>query len=420
MKQNMILLTGFFLVLAVSISISFLGPEEMVIVWNYFDTGEYAQYGITIHETSDKGYLLGGTTYTESNSSDIVITKLNAQREMDWQRYYGGADFDYLEDLKLTSDGGFIALSDSSSADAGNCEPIGLRDIWIIKADIHGEVQWEQKYGGTNKDYSTAIIQTSDGGFLITGYTASDDHHFQGNHGKEDCFVMKLNTHGEVEWSRLYGGFDNEEADACIEVEDGYIIAADTNSVDADVSKQSNNRSIWLFKLDKQGKITWNETMQRRYWQGVEAMAAAPDGGFLVAGFTEAFGYNNVDCFLVKINHAGYREWEKTFGGDKQDLSCALTTTKDGHYLFAGISGSQDELLEKNLGSWDVWIIEMDTRGEFKRKKHIGGSDYDHVLFIGTTQNDDILIAGQTDSKDGDFEDIKGKKCSGFYFQLNR
>jgi len=410
----------FFFVLAVSISISFLGPKDIIIDWHCFLSNEYEQYGITIHETPDKGYLLGGSAYTENNDRDIFVTKLNAQRKMDWQRYYGGSEFDHLEDLKLTSDGGFIALSDSSSADAGKSEHIGQRDIWVIKADKDGNIQWEQKYGGTDNDYSTAIIQTSDGGFLITGYTASDDHHFQGNHGKKDCFVMKLDSQGSVEWSRLYGGFDDEEADACIEVEDGYIIAADTNSVDADVSKQRNNRSIWLFKLDKQGKITWNETMQRRYEQGVEAMVAAPDGGFLVAGFTEAFGYNNVDCFLVKINHAGYREREKTFGGDKQDLSCALTTTKDGHYLFAGISGSQDELLEKNLGSWDVWIMEMDSQGEFKRKKHIGGSGYDHVLFIGTTQNDDILIAGLTDSKDGDFETMNNENFGAFYFKLNR
>ena len=167
MKKEIILITVFFLVLTVSISISFLGPKDMMVVWGHFDTGEYEQYGITIHETSDKGYLLGGTTYTESNSRDIKITKLNAQQELVWQKYYGGSGFDYLEDLKLTSDGGFIAVGGSSSADAGNCEPIGLRDIWIIKADLHGEVQWEQKYGGTDNDYPTSIIQTRDGGFFL-------------------------------------------------------------------------------------------------------------------------------------------------------------------------------------------------------------------------------------------------------------
>jgi len=420
MKKNIILLVGFILVLAISISISFLDPKDIVIEWGYFEAGEYEQYGITIHEIPDKGFLLGGTTYTENNNRDIIITKLNEQREIEWQRYYGGSEFDHLEDLKLTLDGGFIAVSGSSSADAGNCELIGTRDVWIIKADKSGNIQWEQKYGGTDDDYPTAIIHTLDGGFLITGYTASDDHHFKGNHGKKDAFVLKLNKRGKIEWSRLYGGFDDEEADACLEVKDGYIIAADTNSVDADISKQRNNRSIWLFKINKEGNIIWNRVFQKNEDQGVETIVAGPDGGFLLAGFTAVPGMNTEDFYLMKTDDKGLSQWKKTFGGDSRELSCALTTTKDGHYLFAGISGSQDEFFEQNLGWWDVWIIEMDKQGEIKRKKHLGGSNYDHVLFIETTKDDDILITGLTDSQDGDFEEIKSEKISGFYFKLNR
>ena len=149
-------------------------------------------------------------------------------------------------------------------------------------------------------------------------------------------------------------------------------------------------------------------------------MVPAPDGGFLLAGFTGVSGMNTEDFYLMKTDEYGNLQWDKTFGGDERELSCALTTTKDGYYLFAGISGSKDEFFEQNLGSWDVWIMEMDARGEIKRKKHIGGSGYDHVLFIGTTQNDDLLIAGLTDSKDGDFEDIKGEKFAGFYFKISR
>ena len=246
-------------------SISYRYPQTQIkhINWEQTYGGNSRDKLISSIPTSGGGYLLGGIT-SSSNDGDVQsgnhggwdnwIVKTNNVGTIEWEQTYGGSRDDLLSSIIPTSDGGYLlggyTLSNDGDVQSGNQ---GGYDYWVVKINNVGTIEWEQTYGGSFPDYIVSTIPTSDGGYLLGGYTRSNDGDVQsGNHGEEDYWVVKINNVGTIEWEQTYGGSGIDWLSSIIPTSDGgYLLGGATSSNDGDV--QSGNHGdfdYWVVKLD--------------------------------------------------------------------------------------------------------------------------------------------------------------------------
>ncbi len=191
-----------------------------------------------IHQTSDNGYILAGSTSSGFGPSVAWVIKTDADGNIVWQRTYDpgfGAD---VEDIRVTSDGGYVLIAEASQTLGGP------QDFWVLKLQSDGAVEWERTYGGTGSEDAQVIRQTSDGGYILGGATSSFGA------GGNDVWIVKLNQNGEIVWERTYGGAGDEEADGIDQTADGgYVVAGQTTSFGA------GGKDVWLLRIDSTGNI---------------------------------------------------------------------------------------------------------------------------------------------------------------------
>lgn len=179
------------------------------------------------------------------------MVKLNATGNVEWQKTLGGSDyFDLAHSIQQTSDGGYIVAGESSSNDGDVTGNHGLRDFWIIKLNTTGDIEWQKCFGGSNDDEARSIQQTTDGGYIVAGNSLSDDGDVTENHGGRDFWVVKLDSTGNIEWQKSYGGSNDDGAHFIRQTEDGgYIIAGNSESNDGDVTGNHGEGDFWIVKL---------------------------------------------------------------------------------------------------------------------------------------------------------------------------
>ncbi|NNF33461.1 MAG: hypothetical protein HKN68_05100, partial [Saprospiraceae bacterium] len=154
---------------------------------------------------------------------------------IEWKVLLGGSDTDAGHSIVNTTDGGFMVAASTQSSDGDVMTNYGDYDIWLIKLSRLGEVEWSKTYGGSDWEWPNSVIQTSDGGFLVVGFTYSDDGDVVGYHGFRDGWVVKVDASGDLQWQKALGGSDPETFRDVVEVEDGYILAGNDGSVDGDL-----------------------------------------------------------------------------------------------------------------------------------------------------------------------------------------
>ena len=231
---------------------------------------------------------------------------INAQ----WARTYGLNSDDFAYSIQETSDGGYIVVGGTMSFGAGDI------DSWILKLSSIGEIEWQQTYGGSNEDRTRSIEQTSDGGYIVAGYTNSYGA------GLNDAWVLKLNSIGEIEWQQAYGGSDNDIAHSIQETSDGgYIVVGSTMSFGAgDVDS-------WILKLSSIGEIEWQQTYGENGHDETYYIQQTTDGGYIVAGFTLSFGVGGEDSLILKLSTDG-----------DVDPLCGIIGSSDASILSTSVS----------------------------------------------------------------------------------
>ncbi|OGU59239.1 MAG: hypothetical protein A2X64_01730 [Ignavibacteria bacterium GWF2_33_9] len=357
----------------------------------------------TIDLTPDGGYILGGSTNskngditTNHGKNDCWVVKINSKGDIEWQKSYGGSSNDGIFSIISTSDGGYIAACYSDSKDGDVSKNNGNLDYWIVKLTSSGEIEWQKSMGGSNLEIPNSIIQTLDNGYVIAGYTNSEDGDISGNHGEEDYWIVKLTPSGEIEWQKCLGYFDFEVATAIIQTSTGeYVVAGFHNDAS-------------IFKLDNNG----NEILHRTYGGGypdvVSSFQQTTDGGYIIGGMTLSSdlivteNHGEEDFWILKLRPDMEIEWQKCLGGSYRDYGTWIQLTNDGGYIFCGFTESDDFDVYGNNGSIDIWITKLDNEGIIEWQKCLGGTSDDLGAAIHQINDGGFILGGSTNSIDGE------------------
>jgi uncharacterized repeat protein (TIGR02543 family)/uncharacterized delta-60 repeat protein len=329
-----------------------------------------------VQQTSDEGYILAGCTYSfGSGASDLWIVKLNSNGEIDWQKAYGGTSYESAYSIRQTSDGGYIVAGETSSFGAGNY------DIWILKLSPTGDIEWQKTYGGGQEDYAMSIEQTSDGGYIAAGVTSSFGA------GSRDAWVLKLHSDGSVDWQKAYGGSSNDYAWAIQQTSDGgYIMAGETYSF-GDASDNG-----WILKLSPEGNIEWQRIYGGSDKDWFSAIQQTSDGSYVACGNSYSFGAGYSDGWIIKLTSNGNIEWQRAYGGANYDYVFFTQQTDEGGYIVAGYTYSF------GAGDDDVWILKLTSTGDIEWQRTYGGSSSDAVRSINKTSDGGYVIGALTSS----------------------
>lgn len=385
----------------------------------------------SITKTQDGGYATLG--YTQSNDGDILnkanesfdyfVLKFDSSDNLQWQKTYGGTDDDRGFDIIQTSDNGYAILGSSKSNDGDVSENNGFEDFWLSKIDASGNITWEKSFGFSGADNGFSIIQTNDGGYLLTGVLDVSASGGQGNsksltakrHAGGDYWVIKLNALGEKEWSKFFGGTFTDTAYDAIQVENNsYIIIGSSDSNDVDISGNKGAYDFWILKISEDGTLIWEKSFGGSEIDEARAVTLASDGNYVIVGDTRSNDFdvsNNkgaADLWVIKISTDGELIWEKSFGGSSFDVGRSIEKTQDNGYIITGSSRSADGDVTANQGQNDAWILKIDANANLQWQKTVGGSNIDFV-YDGVELNDGSIIAvGESSSNDFDITENKG------------
>ena len=346
---------------------------------------------------------------------------------IEWQKCLGGTSWDYAKSIQQTSGGGFIVAGETWSNDGDVSGNHGIVDSWIVKLNSSGDIIWQKCFGGTDDDVAFSIQQTSDGGFIVAGGTFSNDGDVSGNHGIVDSWIVKLNSSGDIIWQKCFGGTDDDVAFSIQQTSDGgFIVAGGTFSNDGDVSGNHGIVDSWIVKLNSSGDIIWQKCFGGTDDDVAFSIQQTSDGGFIVAGYTSSNdgdvsgNHGSWDSWVVKLNSSGDIEWQKCLGGTDNDEAKSIQQTSDGGYIVAGETWSNDGDVSGNHGNSDYWVVKLNSSGDIEWQKCLGGTVKDIAKTIQQTSDGGFIVAGYTNSNDGDVSGIHGDYYDFWVVKLNK
>ncbi len=189
------------------------------------------------------------------------LAKSYAQPAIQWEHAYGGSDQDAANCIRQTSDSGYIVAGYSISTDGDVTGGHGSYDYWVVKLSRTGSIQWEKTYGGSDQDLANCIQQTTDGGYIVAGRSRSTNGDVTGNHGMDDYWIVKLSSTGALQWQKSFGGSSNDAATSIQQTTDGgYIVAGYSNSFDGDITSSRGMNDYWMVKLTSTGTMVWQKS----------------------------------------------------------------------------------------------------------------------------------------------------------------
>jgi hypothetical protein len=328
----------------------------------------------------------------------------------------GGTVNDIGNSIQPTSDGGYILCGTTFSNSGDVSGNHGNSDVWVVKLDALGGIQWQRCLGGTQPDNGRAIVERAGGGYLVLGDTYSNNEDVSGNHGSSDIWLVRLAENGEVEWQRCYGGALLESAAGFKAITDGeVIIAGSSRSTDGDLTSNAGSTDNWIFKVDGDGDILWQYTYGGSASDDPVDVVLTADGGCVVIGVSSSNdgdvsgNHGGVyDAWVFKLDVAGGLEWQRACGGGETDLGRAIVQRSDGSYLALGSTDSNDGDLDLALGANDLWSFELSPTGQLVSSLSFGGSSNDNGAGLAMNPEGGAVFFGSSSSNDGDLTENQG------------
>jgi RHS repeat-associated protein len=402
---------------------------NFVPLWqnHYGASGE--EHPSVITQIRGGGYLIGGSTTsaagndisgTARGGSDVWIAKINGDGTKEWDLRFGGSNDDFLNSAIQTSDGGFLLGAYSSSGisgdKTGSCR--GSDDYWAIKLDPLGNKLWDMTYGGSGSDQLRTVTETSTGQYLLGGNSSS-----QPGGEKTDSVIgtgpnywlVKVNaTTGAKIWDRRYGG-NSDDFRAVRETKDkNYLLAGSTNGTRGGRSYMSQTTQggfdYWILKVNTNGDTLWNRRFGGSLDDNLTAMEpvqALGDSSFILAGYSASptstdksyVGYGQTDYWVLKVNSAGTKVWDKDYGGSSYETPSGIKE-KDKGFFFGGYSQSAISTGNKTdtlYGSGsNYWLVRTDSAGTKLWDKDYGSIGGDLCQSVGIDYVGDYWISGQS------------------------
>lgn len=363
------------------------------VQWTKIYGGEDGEWAYSLIQTTDGGFALAGASATYSwpergyTNYSFLLIKTDREGEMQWNRTYGGDETDELAySLLDPNDGGYVLAGVKQYSGTADGEFRIKEDFLLIKTTSEGVLQWSRTYGGPENERLYNAIATSDGGYLLVGYKETTVFPYYG-----DAWFVKTDADGNMQWNRTFGGEDFDVASCVIEVDEGYVMCGWTHSFGPE--------DFWLIKTDPLGNVVWNKTYGGQGQEWANCVVEARDGGYLLAGRTESFGLGGGDGWLVKTDSSGNMEWSKNYGtGDREHVQ-SVVQGRDGGYIFVGFVSSIA------TGNADVWVTKTDSSGNIEWNTTYGTGESDQAYCV-INSDSGIVFAGETNSSDAGRVDV--------------
>ncbi len=344
---------------------------------SFGNDGEERFYSVAT--TTDSGFVLLGITSGFANRKKAYVVRLDSTSRLLWSKTYGSAGLDVGRSMAPTKDGGFVIVGTTTSIGAGK------KDVWLLKIDHEGEVEWSHAYGGVENDYGFSVKQTLDGGYIIGGETNSF-----GTVGS-DIYLLKTDEKGNLQWSKALGGKDAEYIYEVIETFDGFVFASETNTYG------SGEWDIMLTKVDKKGELQWSQVYGGNKVEFGYDLIQTKDGGFVLVGSTYSFGVGGMDIYFLRTDKKGKLVVARTFGGGSNDQAHTVHQMPDEGFIIGGFSASYGN----QLNAEDAYLIRLNKKNNLKWSKVFGGTFGDYALDMQTGLHGEILMVGETKSFNG-------------------
>ena len=361
----------------------------------------------------------------------LVIQCLQAQPTLSWQKSYGGTGHEYAWKTIPTSDGGFafVGFSESTDGDlSGHHGTATNNDLWVCKMTAAGTIQWSKLFGGTEDEEGHDILQTSDGGFMVVGWTDSNDGDVTGHHGSagmSDFWVLKITAAGVLDWNMCYGGTDDDDAASIVQSTSGdFYVGGSTSSNDVDVSGNhaAYYSDFWVIKISNSGALLGQKCIGGTdYEEGIN-MTLTADGGCAIVGRTsstddDAIGYHGgTDMLIAKLNSSLGVDWSKCYGGSETEECNAIVQLTDGSFVALGYTSTHNNGdvtgHHGSQGSDDFWLLKLTSAGAITWAKCYGGDGDDQANGLTKTIDGGFVMCGLTNSTNGD---VAGFHSGGFF-----
>ena len=380
--------------------------------WGY-SLDSYPDGGVVV---TGIAYSTDANVTGSRGNGDLWVVRLDSSGNQIWNRAYGGNESEYGLSVKSCLDGGSVIVGTTGSHSGDINGYHGNGDLWFLRLSASGDLLMQKVYAGNQTDEGGDILQTTDGGYVITGYTMSDDGDASGHHGGGDLWMIRLDQNGTMLWQKAMGGSKRDSGSSIIQTSDGgFAMTGNSYSSDGDVTANHGSSDLWVLKTDAGGNLLWQKTFGGSKLDWGHSLVELPGGDLVVTGVTASsdgevsMNHGAGDIWVIRLTSAGEKVWEKTYGGSFSDNVWKMVpSSNDGVYL-SGESFSVDGDFSGNHGDADLWVAEIDGNGTLLWYRMLGGQYYESGSWLTRMPDGNVTVCGTTRSSDGDVLGSRGE-----------
>ena len=387
-----------------------------------------------IINTSDGGFMVIGSSTSSDGliqnkmglESDIILMKFDSDKSIEWVKNYGGSRDDRGQSVVEVSGIGYALLGYSMSNDGDASNNEGFHDNWVILIDSKGDIIWEKSYGFSGHDHAYNIIKTKDGNLFFNGFLDVTASRGLGStkkvgksikHGVGEFWCHKIDLGGNILWRKYFGGTNNDRSYDSVETSDGdFLIVGSSESNDIDISSPKGSYDIWVIKLSSNGDLLWERSFGGSKYETANSIIQSADKKIHILGSTLSndknisFQMGSSDFWLLTIDSDGNLLSEQTFGGSNFDKGKKIEIDSKDNLWLTGYSRSIDFDFSSNKGKNDAVLIQLSKNRILKEIFEIGAEGEDIANSLIHFNENEIIVAGYSDSKEDYFIENKGGK----------
>ncbi len=368
-RMRMILLT----LSLVLIPCILFAQEQGDTIWTQTYGSTQLDIGYDVQQTDDGGYIITGIA-DRGSLYDLLLVKTDDRGELLWERIYGGFSIHQGREVHQATDGGYIVVGTTTN-------PSGNYDLWLIKTDSQGLMEWDYLFGGNYEDMGHSVKLTTDGGYIVAGFKTG------AGQGYKNAYLVKTYADGSIEWDDEYGGNQTNEFVYSVQqtADGGYVLVGKTDA--------PGNIDVYMAKTDATGNLTWDNTFGGGQNDEAWSVIQNSDGDFIAAGYTYSFG-EGLKYYLLKVDASGALVWENVYGMTLYQRAHSVVQTSDGGYAIFGGTGTYPT-------DFNVYLVKTDSEGTLEWERSYGDANF-HDYGYGGIQADDgaYVIVGESKSFD--------------------